>query len=169
LTFEAGEALIKYLLFVFDQRFSLIYLRGVIMKKTWLSILIAAICLMLVAAVYAAAQSNIPRISIKELKSMMDKGTPVIIIDVQPAGVYAEGHIKGAISLPASQRIKLEDVWDFPYDRLIVTYCDCGPGETDSADAAAQLMKFGYDEVKVLADPSIKGWKEAKYPLEKKK
>ena len=138
------------------------------MKKTKLSIFVAVICLMLIAVVYAAAQADIPRISIKELKDMMDKKTPVIIIDVQPKEIYAAGHIKGAISLPASSRIKLEDVWDFPYDRLIVTYCDCGPGETDSADAAAQLIKFGYDNVKVLADPSIKGWKAAKYPLEKK-
>jgi len=138
------------------------------MKKKIRLILTAAVCLALFAAVYAEAQSKVPRISIQELKGMIDKKTPVIIIDVQPAGVYAEGHIKGAISLPASSKIKLEDVWDFPYDRLIVTYCDCGPGEADSSDAAAQLIKFGYDNVKVLADPSIKGWKAEKYPLEKK-
>ena len=138
------------------------------MKKKICLMLTAAVFLALFVAVYAEAQSKVPRISIQELKGMLDKKTPVIIIDVQPAGVYAEGHIKGAISLPASSKIKLEDVWDFPYDRLIVTYCDCGPGETDSADAAAQLIKFGYDNVKVLADPSIKGWKAAKYPLEKK-
>jgi rhodanese-related sulfurtransferase len=123
---------------------------------------------MSIAAVYVAAQTNVPRISIQELKGKKKKKTPVIIIDVQPAGIYAEGHIKGAISMPASERIKLEDVWDFPYDELIVTYCDCGPGEADSSDAAAQLIKFGYDNVKVLADPSIKGWKAANYPLEKK-
>ena len=139
------------------------------MKKIELSILLAILCLILSATVCTAAQADVPRISLQELKGMMDKGTPVMIIDVQPAGIYAEGHIKGAISLPASQRIKLEDVWDFPYDKLIVTYCDCGPGEADSADAAAQLIKFGFDDVKVLADPSIRGWKAANYPLEKKK
>ena len=137
------------------------------MKYSKLFILAGALCLALIASVCVAAQADIPRIGINELKDMMDKGTPLVIIDAQPSAIYAEGHIKGAISLPASSRIKLEDVWDFPYDRMIVTYCDCGPGEADSADAAAQLIKFGYDNVKVLADPSIKGWKEAKYPLEK--
>ena len=137
------------------------------MKNTRLFIAACALCLALLASVCAAAQADIPRISINELKDMIDKNTPVIIIDAQPAAIYAEGHVKGAISLPASSRIKLEDVWDFPYDRMIVTYCDCGPGEADSADAAAQLIKFGYDNVKVLADPAIKGWKDAKYPLEK--
>jgi len=138
------------------------------MKKTRLFISIAIVCLLLTAAVYVTAQGKVPRISIEELKDMMDKGTPVMIIDVQPKDIFAEGHIKGAISLPASARIRLEDVWDFPYDRMIVTYCDCGPGETDSADSAAQLIKFGYDNVKVLADPAIKGWKAAGYPVEKK-
>ena len=137
------------------------------MKNAGLCILTGVLCLMLISAADVAAQSDIPRISINELKDMMDKKTPVIIIDAQPAAIYAEGHIRGAISLPASSRIKLEDVWDFPYDRMIVTYCDCGPGEADSADAAAQLLKFGYDNVKVLADPAIKGWKDAKYPVEK--
>ena len=137
------------------------------MKKTKVFTLITVVCLVLIAAVYVSAQSGAPRISIQELKSMMDNGTPVIIIDVQPKEIYDQGHIKGAISLPASSPIRLEDVWDLPSDRLIVTYCDCGPGEADSSDAATQLMRFGYDDVKVLADPSIKGWKDAKYPLEK--
>jgi rhodanese-related sulfurtransferase len=138
------------------------------MKMTKLSILMTVSCIMLIAAVNVAALSDLPRISNAELKELMDKGTPVIIIDVQPTELFEEGHIKGAISLPASSPIRLEDVWSFPYDQLIVTYCDCGPGETDSAEAAAQLMRFGFDQVKVLADPAIKGWKESGYPVSKK-
>ena len=138
------------------------------MKKIIWRSLVIALCLVSIAAAYASAQSGVPRISIRELKDMIDKKTPVTIIDVQPKNIYAEGHIKGAISLPASKKIALEDVWSIPSDRLVVTYCDCGPGEADSSDAAEQLFLFGYD-VKVLADPSIKGWKAAGYPLEKKK
>jgi len=137
------------------------------MKKIKNGAWIAALCMVLIAAVFAPAQSDMPRIGIEELKALMDKGTPVTIIDVQPKGIYAEGHIKGAISLPASKRITLEDVWSIPSDQLIVTYCDCGPGEADSAEAASQLFMFGYD-VKVLSDPSIRGWKSAGYPIEKK-
>jgi rhodanese-related sulfurtransferase len=138
------------------------------MKNIWKYGWIAILLLVLINAVSAAAQSDMPRISIKELKDLMDRKTPITIIDVQPKTLYDEGHIKGAISLPASKRIALEDVWDLPSERLIVTYCDCGPGEADSADAAAQLFLFGYD-VKVLSDPAIKGWKAAGYPVEKKK
>lgn len=123
--------------------------------------------LFLMASVCISMQADIPRISIQELKKMMDSGTEVIILDTQPKGVYAEGHIKGAISLPWKSQIALEDVWSLPSDALIVTYCDCGPGEADSANVASQLMQMGYDDVQVLKDPSIQGWKEAGYPMEK--
>jgi len=138
-------------------------------KKTCFSISVGILCILLIGGVYAAAQSDdVPRISIKELKDMMDKKTPVIIIDVQPKEVYAKGHIRGAISLPAGRQIQLEDVWSLPSDRMIVTYCDCGPGESDSVYAARQIMRFGYDNVKVLSDPSIQGWKDAGYPTAKR-
>jgi rhodanese-related sulfurtransferase len=118
--------------------------------------------------VCAATQADIPRISIQELKKMMDNGTAVTIIDVQPGDIYESEHIKGAISLPWKAQIALEDVWSLPEGQPIVTYCDCGPGESDSADVAAQLLQFGFDNVKVLQDPSIRGWKKSGYPTEKK-
>ncbi len=123
--------------------------------------------ILLTGFVHAASKADVPRISIQELKAMLDKGTPVTIIDAQPKSIYEEGHIKGAISLPWKSQIDLEDVWSLPSDIPIVTYCDCGPGESDSADIAAQLIGMGYDDVKVLRDPAIRGWKEAGYPIEK--
>jgi rhodanese-related sulfurtransferase len=119
-------------------------------------------------SVHAAMQGDVPRITIQELKKMMDNGTPVTIIDAQPKDIYAMEHIKGAISLPWKAQIALEDVWSLPNDQPIVTYCDCGPGESDSASVAAQLFNFGFDNVKVLQDPSIRGWKELGYPTDKK-
>jgi rhodanese-related sulfurtransferase len=115
----------------------------------------------------SAMQTSVSRISIQDLKKMMDAGKPVTIIDVQPKDVYKSGHIKGAISIPWKSQIALEDVFNLPSDQPIVTYCDCGPGESDSADVASQLIQMGYDDVKVLGDPSIKGWKAAGYPMEK--
>ena len=122
----------------------------------------------LAGSVCFALQADIPRISIQELKKMMDKDTEIVIIDAQPKDIYEKGHIKGAISIPWKSQIALEDVWSIPGDATIVTYCDCGPGEADSADIASQLMKMGYVDVMVLEDPSIKGWKKAGYPIEKK-
>jgi rhodanese-related sulfurtransferase len=122
---------------------------------------------LIAAAINAGAQGDAPRISIQELKKMMDSGSLVTIIDTQPKEVYKEGHIKGALSLPWKSQIPLEDVWNLPKEEPIVTYCDCGPGEADSADVASQLVQFGFENVQVLGDPSIKGWKKAGYPMEK--
>jgi rhodanese-related sulfurtransferase len=130
---------------------------------------LGSMLLWLIVAGNCAAAQDIPRISIQELKKIMDAGAPITIVDAQPRDVYREGHIKGAISLPWRSQIPLEDVWNIPKDKPLVTYCDCGPGESDSADVAAQLIQFGYDVVKVLGDPSVKGWSQAGYPMERDK
>jgi rhodanese-related sulfurtransferase len=129
----------------------------------------AAMLFLLILGSAQAMAQDVPRINIQELKKMMDSGKAVTIIDAQPKDVYKDGHIKGAISLPWRSQIPLEDVWNIPKDKLVVTYCDCGPGESDSADVASQLLQFGFENVKVLGDPSIKGWKDAGYPVEKGK
>ena len=117
---------------------------------------------------YAAVQENVPRISIQELKQMMDKGTDMTILDIQPKEVYEMGHIKGALSFPWKSKISMQDVRSLPRNKPIITYCDCGPGESDSADIASQLILLGFRDVKVLQDPAIQGWREAGYPMEGK-
>lgn len=128
---------------------------------------VAGVFLVALGGAASAAAEEIPRIGVVELKQMMDEGTPVTVIDVQPKDAYAEGHIKGALSIPWRTQVPLEDVWELPTDQLIVTYCDCGPGEADSADFARQLFQMGYENVKILADPSIKEWRAKGYPVEK--
>lgn len=113
-----------------------------------------------------AADEEIPRITIEELKKMVDSKADVVILDVQPQAVYAKGHIKGAISFPWARKIDGARVANLPRNKTIVTYCDCGPGETDSANVASQLTDLGFADVMVLKDPSIRGWKEAGFPVE---
>jgi rhodanese-related sulfurtransferase len=131
-------------------------------------ILGVVISMLMVVCVCVAGETDIPRISIHELKKMMDQGVEMIIIDVQPKAIYDKGHIKGAISIPWKSQLVLEDVWSLPGGIPIVTYCACGPGESDSADIAGQLTKMGYSDVKVLKHPAIQGWEEAGYPMAKK-
>jgi sulfur-carrier protein adenylyltransferase/sulfurtransferase len=113
------------------------------------------------------ADDEIPRLTLEELKKMIDEKVEVTIIDVQPLNIYEKGHIKGAISIPWKSQLALEDVWAIPSGIPIVTYCACGPSESDSNDFAKQLMKMGYNDVKVLKHPAIQGWLKAGYPVEK--
>jgi len=113
------------------------------------------------------AHSDIARVSIEDLKKLMDDNAEVVILDVQQKAAYDNGHIKGAVNFPWKQKLTLVDTRFLPRDKSIVTYCDCGPKDTDSSDTAAQLIALGLRDVKVLADPSIKGWIAAGYPVEK--
>ena len=112
------------------------------------------------------ASSDIPRIAIESLKKMMDQKADLLIIDVQPRAVYEKGHIKGAVSLPWTPKLTEAQVASLPRNKPVVVYCDCGPGESDSSSIAERLLDFGFDNVSVLADPSIRGWKQAGYPME---
>ena len=110
---------------------------------------------------------QLPRITIEELKNLIDSGADIVVIDTQVKLLYDHGHIKGAISLPVVKEIELEDVAHLPQDKLVVLYCDCGPGEGDSNNMGNQLTGIGFTNIKVLAHPSISGWKEKRYPIEK--
>jgi rhodanese-related sulfurtransferase len=113
-----------------------------------------------------ASHPEIPRIAINELKKLVDAKAEVIILDAQLKDIYDKGHIKGALSFPWKPDVSDADVEKFDKDKLIVTYCDCGPGAADSSDLAAQLIELGFTNVKILQNPSIRGWEKAGYPME---
>ncbi len=63
---------------------------------------------------------EVPRITVDELKEQLRGGDPPLILDVRARAAYAQGHIAGAIWLPASQLPARET--ELPRGRLIVTY-----------------------------------------------
>ena len=99
---------------------------------------------------------------------MLDNGNPVTIIALQPEAVHEAGHTKGILSMPWKSRISLEDGWSLPTEKSLVTWCDCGPGETDSGHTGARLIESGCDNVKVAGDPSMHDRREAGYPAGKR-
>jgi rhodanese-related sulfurtransferase len=114
---------------------------------------------------------DIPRISVEELKQMIDQGADLVTIDTRDGGSYSAGHIKGAINIqydptsdPMARQMMLIAL---PMDKLIVTYCDC-TDDANSANMAEELYQLGYDrdKIKVLSGGSLR-WVELKYPLEK--
>ena len=80
---------------------------------------------------------DLPRISVEELKQMVDKNADIVIVDTRDGGSYAAGHIKGAINIqydvtsdPMNRQMMLIAL---PMDKLIVTYgrrkqCQCHTG-----------------------------------------
>jgi cytochrome c oxidase cbb3-type subunit III len=135
------------------------------LSTKFIALLSATLLFLLVGTVFAA-HDEIPRITIEELRKLIDDKADVVILDVQLKSTYDKGHIKGALSFPWTAELTDGQTRRLPRNKPIITYCDCGPGETDSAGMAAQLIDLGFDNVKVLKDPSIRGWKKAGFPTE---
>ncbi|MBN2337522.1 MAG: rhodanese-like domain-containing protein [Acidobacteria bacterium] len=112
---------------------------------------------------------DIPRISVEELKKMVDEGGDFVVLDVRDAGSYSAGHIKGAVNIyydstadPMERQMMLLAL---PMDKLIVTYCDC-TDDASSATIADELYILGYEreKIKVLSGGSLR-WVELGYPM----
>jgi len=84
----------------------------------------------------------------------------VIFVDARFPEDFADGHIKGALSLPVNhfdERINgFKNIHSF--HEAIVTYCS-GRACTDSHKLAQLLIQEGYENVAVFIDGYL-GWKE---------
>ena len=116
--------------------------------------LIAAVVLSSVAiAKEEQAIRNVPRVTIDELKALMEKNA-VLVIDVRDPESFAKGRIPGSVNVDYT-RI-LQDGGRFKGEtRTIVTYCACAR-EMTSARAAVDLAAKGIPGAKAL----VGGWDE---------
>ena len=96
---------------------------------------------------------SVPRISIDELKALMEKNA-VLVIDVRDADAFANGHIPGAVNVDYTKVLDQADRFKRE-TRTIVTYCACAR-EMTSARAAVDLAAKGITGVKAL----VGGWDE---------
>ena len=65
--------------------------------------------------------SEVPRISVEELKERLDNGEEIVVVDTRSTTEYDIKHIPGAISMPS---INIESPLDeLPLDQEIVLYC----------------------------------------------
>ena len=121
---------------------------------------ILAFCVALLAAAVLAEEksaSQYPDISIKDLKSAIDKKS-VTVIDANGSESYREGHIPGAINFEAAGD-KLQKMLPTDKHALIVAYCG-GPQCMAYKAAAKRAVELGYTNVKHLS-AGISGWKRA--------
>ncbi len=101
----------------------------------------------------AQAIRNVPRISIDELKALMEKNA-VLVIDVRDADSFKKGRIPGAVNVDYTQVLQQADRFKGE-TRTIVTYCACAR-EMTSARAAVDLAEKGIPGAKAL----VGGWDE---------
>lgn len=106
---------------------------------------------------------RLSRISVPELKELVDRGrAPVIIDALAPVSRQREGMIPGAIPVEA---LRLESgTAALPLDAEVIVYCAC-PNEASAARIAQQLIRMGCFRVRPLTG-GIFAWKDAGFEVE---
>jgi membrane protein DedA with SNARE-associated domain/rhodanese-related sulfurtransferase len=106
---------------------------------------------------------RLSRISVAELKELVDRGSAPVIIDaLAPASRQREGMIPGAIPVE-TLRLGSGPV-TLAFDAEVIVYCAC-PNEASAARIAQQLIRMGCIRVRPLTG-GIFAWKDAGFDVE---
>jgi rhodanese-related sulfurtransferase len=107
------------------------------------------------------ARGRIREVSVDDVKTRIDRGENLVLLDVREESEYARDHLpraihlgKGVIERDIEQRVP-------QLDTLLVLYCG---GGFRSALAADNLQKMGYTNV-LSMDGGIREWREKHLPL----
>jgi rhodanese-related sulfurtransferase len=104
------------------------------------------------------------RITVDELRRLMDEGKEILILDVRPADVRAaEGIIPGAVAAHPAEIQAVKDIQS--RERETIVYCAC-PNEASAATAAKHLRRAGFKRIRPLLG-GIDAWVEAGHPLKR--
>jgi rhodanese-related sulfurtransferase len=122
-----------------------------------LAIVVVAAALPALSSVALAREEqairNVPRITIDELKALMEQNA-VLVLDVRDPDSFAKGRIPGAVNVDYTQVLK--QAGRFAGEkRTIVAYCACA-NEMTAARASVDLAATGTTGAKALKG----GWDE---------
>lgn len=108
------------------------------------------------------AKGRINEVTIKDVKSKLDRGIVFHLVDVREESEWSKGHLPRAIHL--GKGVIERDVEGTISDTgaEIVLYCG---GGFRSALAADNLQQMGYTNVSSM-DGGFRGWQEKGFPVE---
>ncbi|MBN2156184.1 MAG: MBL fold metallo-hydrolase [Candidatus Lokiarchaeota archaeon] len=98
-------------------------------------------------------------ITVHELKTLIETGSEIMVLDVRSQEEWNEGHLSPAFNIYAGQvPVNLEKI---PKDTSIVVHCSVGLRATVAASA---LENKGYKKIKIVLG-SYNAWENAGYPI----
>jgi rhodanese-related sulfurtransferase len=109
------------------------------------------------------AKTRVRETTVEEIKSRLDRGDKLVLVDVREESEFQKDHLPGAIHLGKGviERDIEQKVPDL--NAPLVLYCG---GGFRSALAADNLQKMGYTNV-ISMDGGVRGWREKGYPMTK--
>ncbi len=109
------------------------------------------------------ARSRVKETDVHAVKTRLEAGEKLTLVDVREESEWARGHLPGAVHL--SKGIIERDIEERFPDKNAVLVLYCGGGYR-SALSADNLQKMGYTNV-ISMDGGWRGWNEAGYLTEK--
>jgi membrane protein DedA with SNARE-associated domain/rhodanese-related sulfurtransferase len=107
-------------------------------------------------------QLRMDRITVDELRRLIDDGAQPVILDVRVHASRAkEGVIPGSIFANPSELDRI--VGQYPPDAEVIVYCAC-PNEASAAVAAQHLKRAGFKKIRPLLG-GIEAWERAGQPV----
>jgi len=108
-------------------------------------------------------QLRMNRITVDELKGLIDEGQEPVILDVRPQIIRArEGVIPGSVIAQESDLPAIAA--RFPDHSEVVVYCNC-PNEASAVMIAKKLQKAGFKKIRPLLG-GIDAWTEAGHAID---
>ncbi len=100
-----------------------------------------------------------------ELKTALDLGAPVILLEALPEKYYRHSHLPGARLFPHDQVRELASKLLAQKEAQIVVYC-ASASCSNSHQAAQTLTDLGYTDVRVYVEGKA-DWQAAGFALER--
>ena len=129
-------------------------------KRPAVILLLMLCCALLTSSAAFAAEYSI--ITTAELKSKMDAGDDLLLINALSPIEHDDLHIKGSINIPSSMVKAGYPLLPESKDRLLVFYCK-GPKCSKSGKAAQKALDLGYTNVMVYNE-GLPAWAKSRYP-----
>jgi rhodanese-related sulfurtransferase len=98
---------------------------------------------------------RVPVLTMRDIRQRLDRGEPLIVVDVRQAHEWTAGHIPQAELLEAGALNTAE--LSLPRDRLIATHC--GHGQR-AASGLSVLEQRGYRNLALIAE-GVDDWRKA--------
>jgi len=103
-------------------------------------------------------------ISRKEIRSRLDAGEAITLVEALPQKYFDQGHLPGAVNIPHDRVRELAPVLLGDKEALIAVYC--ASTECNNSRVATNLLRsLGYADVREYVDGK-KDWIEAGLPVE---
>jgi rhodanese-related sulfurtransferase len=112
------------------------------------------------ARLYGSHLPELPRLSVADIERELAAGAS--LIDTRPYRDFAEGHIRGALSIALRPAFASWLGWLLPPDRALVFVM--GDGQ-DRRDLVSQSLKIGYEDLRGELGDGMAAWLAANRPL----